>query len=67
MIQIKYDHKEPQLILDDNNEFNFLDHLLLKLDQKYEENNEDNGENEIIQENIKPELNRNDPNYYIIK
>ena len=44
-----------------------MDHLLLKLDQKYEENNEDNGENEIIQENIKPELNRNDPNYYIIK
>ena len=67
MIQIKYDHRDPQLILDDNNEFNFLDHLQLKLMQKDDDSYEDNRENEIIQENRKPGLNRDDPNYYIIK
>ena len=67
MIQIKYDHRDPQLILDDNNEFNFLDHLQLKLMKNDDESYEDNRENEIIQENRKPGLNRDDPNYYIIK
>ena len=63
MIQIKYDHKDPQLILDDNNEFNFLDHLQLKLMQKDDDSYEDNRENEIIKENRKHGLNRDDKNY----
>ena len=71
MIQIHYDHKKPQLILDDNNEFNFLDHLKLKLTQKDQdknnsdnENNEDNEQNEIKQENQNSNL-YNKYNYII--
>jgi len=73
MIQINYDHRKPQLILDENNEFNFLDHLKIIPDKKDKENNEEyenneyNEENEIKQENQKAELNIHDQNYYIIK
>ena len=73
MIQIQYDHRKPQLILDDNNEFNFLDHLKLNSDKKdienneENENNEDNEGNEIKQENQKSDLNMNSQNYYILK
>ncbi len=73
MIQINYDHRKPQLILDENNEFNFLDHLKIIPDKKDKENNEEyenneyNEENEIKQENKKVELNIHDQNYYIIK
>ena len=63
MIQIHYDHKKPQLILDENNEFNFLDHLKLRLAQKDQDKNnsdneniEDNEQNEIKQENQKSDL-----------
>ena len=67
MIQINYDHRKPQLILNENNEFNFLDYLKLMPDKKDKENNEDNEENEIKQENQKSEMNMHSPNYYIIK
>ena len=73
MIQINYDHRKPQLILDENNEFNFLDHLKIIPGKKDKENNEEyenneyNEENEIKQENQKAELNIHDQNYYIIK
>jgi HEAT repeat protein len=69
MIQIQYDHRKPQLILDENNEFNFLDHLKLKIDKKENENenNDDNEENEIKTENPKSETNSNNQYYYIIK
>ena len=82
MIQIQYDHKKPQLIFDENNLFNFLDHLKLDLNStsqnKEEEENNENGnleenENENIDnednENnniIKEEKNKND-NYFYIK
>ena len=63
MIQIHYDHKKPQLILDENNEFNFLDHLKLRLAQKDQDKNnsdneniEENEQNEIKQENQKSDL-----------
>ena len=63
MIQIHYDHKKPQLILDENNEFNFLDHLKLRLAQKDQDKNnsdneniEDKEQNEIKQENQKSDL-----------
>ena len=68
MIQIQYDHRKPQLILNENNEFNFLDHLQLKLGKEDKdnndeyENNEDNEGNEINQENQKSEN-----NFYILK
>ena len=71
MIQIQYDHRKPQLILDENNEFNFLDHLKLRLAQKDQEKNnsdneniEDNEQNEIKQENKKSDL-YNQYNYII--
>ena len=82
MIQIQYDHKNPQLIFDENNLFNFLDHLKLDMNStsqnKEEEENNENGnleenENENIDnednENnniIKEEKNKND-NYFYIK
>ena len=73
MIQIQYDHRKPQLILDDNNEFNFLDHLKLKSDKNNKEIDinseikEDNDENEINQENQNEELNNLTQYNYIIK
>ena len=63
MIQIQYDYKNPQLIFDDNNLFNFLDHLKLDLDSnnqnKNEENMENDDENNII---IKEDKNQSDNN-----
>jgi len=63
MIQIQYDYKNPQLIFDDNNLFNFLDHLKLDLDpnnqNKNEENMENDDENNII---IKEDKNQSDNN-----
>ena len=73
MIQIQYDHRKPQLILDDNNEFNFLDHLKLKSDKKNKENNinsenkEDNEGNDINQENQNDEFSNYSQYNYIIK
>ena len=73
MIQIQYDHRKPQLILDDNNEFNFLDHLKLKSDKKNKENNinsenkEDNEGNDINQENPNDEFSNYSQYNYIIK
>ena len=73
MIQIQYDHRKPQLILDDNNEFNFLDHLKLKSDKKNKENNinsenkEDNEGNDINQENQNDEFSNYSHYNYIIK
>ena len=73
MIQIQYDHRKPQLILDDNNEFNFLDHLKLKLEKKDKENNidneneEDNEGNEINKENQNEELYNLTKYNYVIK
>ena len=73
MIQIQYDHRKPQLILDDNNEFNFLDHLKLKSDKKNKENNinsenkEDNEGNYINQENQNDEFSNYSQYNYIIK
>ena len=59
MIQIQYDHKKPQLIFDENNLFNFLDHLKLKNDSK-EEINDKNEEKENLNQN--EEDNENDIN-----
>ena len=73
MIQIQYDHRKPQLILDENNEFNFLDHLKLKSDKKNKENNinsenkEDNEGNDINQENQNDEFSNYSQYNYIIK
>ena len=73
MIQIQYDHRKPQLILDDNNEFNFLDHLKLKSDKKNKENNinsenkEDNEGNDKNQENQNDEFSNYSQYNYIIK
>ena len=73
MIQIQYDHRKPQLILDENNEFNFLDHLKIKSDKNNIENNtnnenkEDNDENEINQENQNEDLNNLTQYNYVIK
>ena len=73
MIQIQYDHRKPQLILDDNNEFNFLDHLKLKSDKKNKENNinsenkEDNEGKDINQENQNDEFSNYSQYNYIIK
>ena len=73
MIQIQYDHRKPQLILDENNDFNFLDHLKLITEEKDKENNIDNNDNDNMEENeIKeqtktPEINPNAQNYYILK
>ena len=73
MIQIQYDHRKPQLILDENNDFNFLDHLKLITEEKDKENNIDNNdndnmeENEIKEQNKTPEINPNAQNYYILK
>jgi len=73
MIQIQYDHRKPQLILDNNNEFNFLDHLKLKSDKKNKENNinsenkEDNEGNDINQENQNDEFSNYSQYNYIIK
>ena len=73
MIQIQYDHRKPQLILGENNEFNFLDHLKLKSDKKNKENNinsenkEDNEGNDINQENQNDEFSNYSQYNYIIK
>ena len=73
MIQIQYDHRKPQLILDDNNEFNFLDHLKLITEEKDKEKDNSNNdgekveENEIKEENEIPKLNTDSQNYYILK
>ena len=73
MIQIQYDHRKPQLILDENNEFNFLDYLKLKSDKKNKENNinsenkEDNEGNDINQENQNDEFSNYSQYNYIIK
>ena len=73
MIQIQYDHRKPQLILDENNEFNFLDHLKLKSDKKNKENNinsenkEDNEGKDINQENQNDEFSNYSQYNYIIK
>lgn len=73
MIQIQYDHRKPQLILDENNEFNFLDHLKLKSDKKNKENNinsenkEDNEGNDINQENQNDEFSNYSQYNHIIK
>ena len=73
MIQIQYDHRKPQLILDENNEFNFLDHLKLKSDKKNKENNinsenkEDNEGNDKNQENQNDEFSNYSQYNYIIK
>ena len=68
MIQIQYDHRKPQLILNENNEFNFLDHLLLKPDKNAQENNDDyeNSEGNEVNELDKtnPKTNQNS---YIFK
>ena len=60
MIQIQYDHKKPQLILDENNSFNFLDHLKLNNPESKKEGNEENEENENNNEN--EEKNENEAN-----
>ena len=44
MIQIQYDHKNPQLIFEENNSFNFLDHLKLNSNSQ---NNDDENEKEM--------------------
>ena len=59
MIQIQYDHKKPQLIFDENNLFNFLDHLKIKKDTN-EETNDKNDEKENMNQN--EEDNENDLN-----
>ena len=65
MIQIQYDHSKPQLIFDESNEFNFLDHIKLISEEKDQENNNNNDnrnnneENEIKEENKKLETNAN--------
>jgi HEAT repeat protein len=51
MIQIQYDHKNPQLIFDENNSFNFLDHLKLNVEPINDNKNEENEEKENIDDN----------------
>ncbi|MBO6233661.1 MAG: hypothetical protein J6N78_06400 [Clostridia bacterium] len=68
MIQIQYDHKKPQLIFDENNSFNFLDHLKINnepINQNKDENdeeNENNNENEKENENENENDNDNENN-----
>ena len=63
MIQIQYDHKRPQLIFDENNLFNFLDHLQLKNNENLEKNEEKEHQNEE-NENDLNEKEKNDNNAY---
>ncbi len=64
MIQIQYDHKNPQLIFDDNNSFNFLDHLKLtnsiqnNEDENNNDNDNDNNDSNVIKEE-KSNINNN--------
>ena len=51
MIQIQQDHKNPQLIFDENNSFNFLDHLKLNIEPINDNKNEENEEKENIDDN----------------
>ena len=51
MIQIQYDHKSPQLIFDENNAFNFLDHLKLNIEPINDLKNDENDEKENIDDN----------------
>ena len=64
MIQIQYDHKKPQLIFDEDNLFNFLDHLKLNVtdtnENKNEENENDENENENENDNLEQNENEND-------
>ena len=71
MIQIQYDHKKPQLIFDEDNLFNFLDHLKLNTtesntEKKNEENENDENEN-INQQNENENENENDNEINVIK
>ena len=64
MIQIQYDHKKPQLIFDENNSFNFLDHLKINnesINQNKDENDEEN-ENNNEKENENENENDNENN-----
>ena len=73
MIQIQYDHKKPQLIFDENNLFNFLDHLKINMDSN-EKINDKNDEKENMNQNeednendlkdIEKEKNQNSNNEY---
>ena len=65
MIQIQYDHKKPQLIFDENNLFNFLDHLKLKNEtnnENMEKNNEKENLNQNEEENENEKENQNELN-----
>ena len=77
MIQIQYDHKNPQLIYDENNLFNSLDHLKLDVNtiaQKKNEENDDkeninnqNDNNESNINNSEMKKNNNDNIYFYIR
>ena len=61
MIQIQYDHKKPQLIFEENNLFNFLDHLYLKNESNDDDINDKNDDKENFNQN--EEENENDLNF----
>ena len=66
MIQIQYDHKKPQLIFDENNLFNFLDHLKLT-NETNEENLEKNDEKENLNQNEEENENENQNELNVIE
>ena len=60
MIQIQYDHKKPQLIFDENNSFNFLDHLKINNESINQNKDENDDENENNNEKENENENEND-------